>query len=85
MFIGWVELVKGKVNPNTEFVSADVGRLKDPSSYEMLGRNTDKTPEPTFSPVTPVSPSVQPPPKSGRETPVSNQSLVARLDSEEIY
>jgi hypothetical protein len=68
MFIGWYELVRGKVKPNTEFVSADVGRFKDPGSYEMLGRDNGKTPEPVSSPVaiTPLSPSV---PKTGRETP----------------
>ncbi|KAH8602875.1 hypothetical protein B0O99DRAFT_604560 [Bisporella sp. PMI_857] len=30
MFTGWVELVRGKIKPNHEFVSADVGRFKDP-------------------------------------------------------
>jgi len=70
MFTGWLDLVRKKVvKRNNEFVSVDVGRLKDPGSYEMLGRNTDKTPEPTFSPVTPLSPSAQIPLKSGRETP----------------
>ena len=70
MFTGWLDLVRKKVvKRNNEFVSVDVGRLKDPGSYEMLGRNADKTPEPTFSPVTPLSPSAHVPPKSGRETP----------------
>jgi hypothetical protein len=69
MLTGWFELVRGKVKPNNEFVSADAGRLKDPGSYEMLGRNNDKTPEP-FS--TPVAAFPQSPPaatKGGRETP----------------
>lgn len=69
MFTGWVELVHGKVRPSdNEFVSADVGRFKDPGSYEMLGRNNDKTPEPFL---TPVAAPQSPPPvtKSGRETP----------------
>lgn len=68
MFTGWYELVRGKVKPDTEFVSADVGRFKDPGSYEMLGRDNAKTPEPVLSPVaiTPLSPAA---PKSGRETP----------------
>jgi hypothetical protein len=66
MFTGWYELVRGKVKPNTEFVSADVGRYKDPGSYEMLGRDNGKTPEPLAAQVTPLSP---PAAKSGRETP----------------
>jgi len=69
MFTGWVELIKGKVKPDTEFVSADVTRFKDPGSYEMLGRSADKSPEPTFSPVAPLSPTAQLPQKGGRETP----------------
>ncbi len=69
MFIGWYEIVMGKVKPNNEFVSADVRAFKDPSSYEMLSRDRDngKTPEPLVSyPITPLSP---PAAKSGRETP----------------
>lgn len=66
MFTGWYELVRGKVKPNTEFVSADVGRYKDPGSYEMLGRDNGKTPEPLAAQITPLSP---PAAKSGRETP----------------
>ena len=70
MVTGWYEMVRGKVKPNNEFVSADVARFKDPGSYEMLGRERDninsKTPEPLATPVvTPMSPVV----KSGRETP----------------
>jgi hypothetical protein len=69
MFTGWYEMVRGKVKPNNEFVSADVSRFKDPGSYEMLGRDRDngKTPEPLVTPaaITPMSPAV----KSGRETP----------------
>ena len=68
MFTGWYEMIRGKVKPNNEFVSADVSRFKDPGSYEMLGRDRDngKTPEPLVTPtVTPMSPAV----KSGRETP----------------
>jgi hypothetical protein len=68
MVVGWYEMVRGKVNHTTEFVSADVARFKDPGSYEMLGRERDngKTPEPLATPVaTPMSPVV----KSGRETP----------------
>jgi len=68
MFTGWYELLMGKVKPNHEFVSADVGRFKDPGSYEMLGRAADKTPEP-FSPVGIATPQSPPPAKSGRETP----------------
>lgn len=79
MFTGWYDLVKGKVKPNNEFVSADVRVFvnKDPSAYEMLGRERDvslsnggKTPEPFVSsnPVTPLSPT-QPKRGSGRETP----------------
>jgi hypothetical protein len=73
MFTGWYELVRGKVKPNNEFVSADVGRFKDPGtgSYEMLSRDRDmgKTPEPLISSsaITPISPPPQT--KSGRETP----------------
>jgi len=66
MFTGWIDMIKGRVKPSNEFVSADVRVFKDPGSYEMLGRDTTKTPEPTFSPaVTPISPAV----KGGRETP----------------
>jgi hypothetical protein len=79
MFTGWYDLIKGKFKPNTEFVSADVRDFatKDPSAYEMLGRERDvnltasgKTPEPflTSNPVTPLSPT-QPRGGSGRETP----------------
>lgn len=68
MFTGWYEMIRGKVKPNTEFVSADVARFKDPGSYEMLGRDftNSKTPElvvaSTMTPMSPVA-------KSGRETP----------------
>lgn len=68
MVTGWYEMIRGKVKPNNEFVSADVARFKDPGSYEMLGRERDngKTPEPLATPaVTPMSPVA----KSGRETP----------------
>lgn len=71
MFTGWYDLIMGKVKPNNEFISADVRVFKDPSAYEMLGRDRDnaaKIPEPLVSvsaPVTPLSPTV----KSGRETP----------------
>ena len=70
MFKGWYDLVIKRFRPNNEFVSADVRVFKDPSAYEMLGRERDnlgKTPEPLVSnPDTPVSP---PAAKSGRETP----------------
>jgi hypothetical protein len=72
MFTGWYDLVRQRVKPNTEFVSADAAQYKDPSSYEMLGRERDngdrKTPEPfavSPYPITPLSPVA----KSGRETP----------------
>ena len=67
MFTGWYEMVRGKVKPNNEFVSADVRNFKDPGSYEMLSRERDngKTPEPNFAPVTPMSPIA----RSGRDTP----------------
>ena len=62
-------MVRGKVKPNNEFVSADVARFKDPGSYEMLGRERDtgKTPEPLSTP-TAVN-IMLPVAKSGRETP----------------
>ncbi|KAG9245704.1 G protein-like protein-coupled receptor : GPCR, secretin-like protein [Calycina marina] len=70
MFVGWFELIRGsKSRKNTEFVSVDVGRLKDPVSYEMLGRNIDRSPEPTLTQITPLSPSAQYSANSGRETP----------------
>ena len=64
MVTGWYEMIRGKVKPNNEFVSADVSRFKDPGSYEMLGRDRDhgKTPEPLVTTMSPVA-------KSGRETP----------------
>jgi hypothetical protein len=76
MFTGWYNLFMGKIRPNNEFVSADVRAFKDPSAYEMLGRERDvnlsaggKTPEPFVGiasmPVTPLSPTL----KTGRETP----------------
>jgi len=69
MFLGWYEMVMGRVKPNNEFVSADVRAFKDPSSYEMLSRDREivKTPEPLVSyTVTPLSPTAA---KGGRETP----------------
>ena len=68
MFTGWYEMVRGKVKPDNEFVSADVTRFKTPGSYEMLGRENGngKTPLPLATPaITPISPIA----KSGRETP----------------
>ena len=72
MFTGWVDLIRHRVKPNNEFVSADAHQYKDPSSYEMLGRDRGKgdikTPEPfvaTPNAITPLSPVA----KSGRETP----------------
>jgi hypothetical protein len=72
MFTGWYDMIRHRVKPNTEFVSADAHQYKDPSSYEMLGRQRDngdsKTPEPFVAspnPITPLSPVV----RSGRETP----------------
>lgn len=70
MFVGWYDMVRGRVKPNNEFVSADASAFKDPRSYEMLSRDreTTKTPEPLVSyPLTPLSPAANP--KSGRETP----------------
>lgn len=68
MVTGWIEMIRGKVKPNNEFVSADVTRFKDPGSYEMLARDrgNGKTPEPLAIPaITPMSPVA----RSGRETP----------------
>ncbi|TVY60676.1 hypothetical protein LSUE1_G007449 [Lachnellula suecica] len=68
MFQGWYEMIRGRVKPNNEFVSADVHQFKDPGTYEMLGRDRGdgKTPEALVSqPITPLSPVA----KSGRETP----------------
>lgn len=66
MFLGWWEMIRGKVQPNNEFVSADVRQFKDPGTYEMLGRDSRKTPEPLVSQaISPLSPVA----KSGRETP----------------
>jgi hypothetical protein len=84
IFQAWVELIRGRIKPNTEFVSADVSKrtlFKDPGSgtYEMLSRDRDniepsKSREPyimTATPITPLSPAAQATPqgKSGRETP----------------
>jgi len=74
MFTGWYDLVKSKVNPSGEFVSADAARAysKDPRSYEMLassGRDRDYSSKPDV-PLTPLSPAAKPPAgRSGRETP----------------
>jgi hypothetical protein len=75
MFTGWWDLVKSKVKPNREFVSADAARSyssKDPRTYEMLGspgRDRDFALKADM-PLTPLSPAAQPTySKSGRETP----------------
>ncbi|KAL3424807.1 hypothetical protein PVAG01_04088 [Phlyctema vagabunda] len=72
MFTGWIDLIRTKVKPNKEFVSADVRVFKDPRkdprSYEMLASERNgKVPEAFTSPtiLTPLSPAL----KSGRETP----------------
>ena len=72
MFTGWFDMIRHRVKPNNEFVSADVRQYKDPNTYEMLGRDRDnsdrKTPEPfmsTPSNLTPLSPVA----KNGRGTP----------------
>ena len=46
MVTGWIELIRGKVKPDTEFVSADVRTLKIPNAgnYEMLSRDRDNLP-----------------------------------------
>lgn len=45
MFTGWADLVRRKIKPDTEFVSADVSRtfIKTPGAgtYEMLSRDRD--------------------------------------------
>lgn len=83
MFTGWYGLIRGKLVPETEFVSADVARFKDPGSYEMLGRGASSNDKSThhsksdpLSPSEPMTPWPQaetpqspPPAKSGRETP----------------
>ena len=83
IFPAWVELIRGRIKPNTEFVSVDVSKrtlFKDPGSgtYEMLSRDRDnlelsKSREPYVmaTSITPLSPVAQTPPqgKSGRETP----------------
>jgi hypothetical protein len=75
MVTGWYEMIRGKVKPNTEFISADVSRFKDPGSYEMLGRDATgkKTPEPLSAITTTTVTSMMSTPaataKSGRETP----------------
>ncbi|ESZ99576.1 hypothetical protein SBOR_0049 [Sclerotinia borealis F-4128] len=71
MFTGWIEMYRGKMKPNNEFISADVHAFKDPRAYEMLSKDRDqrdiKTVEAYETPdiVTPISPLR----KSGRETP----------------
>jgi len=69
MLSGWYELIRKRIRPNHEFVSADV-RTMDPRSYEMLGKEQDmgKSPPPTLlSPAeTPMTPPMM---KSGRTTP----------------
>jgi hypothetical protein len=70
MFTGWFDLVKDRVKPNKEFVSADAARAaysKDPRSYEMLAgsgkdRDSSKVSDVVLTPISPVA-------KSGRETP----------------
>lgn len=84
MVTGWIELIRGKVKPDTEFVSADVRTLKIPNAgnYEMLSRDRDNLPPPqnnskgqdfsvtAISPLTPIAHTASPTPnKSGRETP----------------
>ena len=43
MVTGWLELIRGKVHSDTEFVSADVRMLNIPKAgnYEMLSRDRD--------------------------------------------
>lgn len=81
MVTGWIELIRGKVKPDTEFVSADVRTLKIPNAgnYEMLSRDRDnlnantnsKAQDYSITPISPLSPAALPTPtnKSGRETP----------------
>lgn len=47
MVTGWYEMIRGKVKPNNEFVSADVSRFKDPGSYEV--RKSRSNPFPTVA------------------------------------
>lgn len=73
MFTGWYDLVRSKVKPNGEFVSADAAKAysKDPRSYEMLtSSGRDRHSSKPDVPLTPLSPAVNPPiGRSGRETP----------------
>ncbi|KAG9238334.1 G protein-like protein-coupled receptor : GPCR, secretin-like protein [Amylocarpus encephaloides] len=74
---GWLDMIRGKMKPDTEFVSADVHQYKDPGTYEMLGRDRDmgKSPEPLLvtpsinTPLSPLEPTAARSPKSGHETP----------------
>lgn len=75
MFSGWYELIRGRVKPKNEFVSADAARTfkEAPGTYEMLSRERDnpsgKDPQAfAFGTVTPMSPATTHA-KSGRETP----------------
>lgn len=63
MFTGWYDLVKGRVAPTREFVSADARtyNTKDQRAYEMLSSKelatspSLKSPEPVVSPLTPTA------------------------------
>lgn len=72
MFVGWYDLIKNKLRPNKDFVSADAHVSdfnKDPRSYEMLAsERNDKAPN-AYSASTTVTPVSPPAAKSGRETP----------------
>ncbi|PQE20176.1 g- coupled receptor protein [Rutstroemia sp. NJR-2017a BBW] len=74
MFTGWYEMIRGKVRPNNEFVSADAHHTyKDPGNYEMLSKDRDNRDSKGTETYTSVTPSeitaISPVAKSGRETP----------------
>ncbi|KAM3088373.1 hypothetical protein ACMFMG_000018 [Clarireedia jacksonii] len=73
MFTGWYEMIRGKVRPNNEFVSADAHAYKDPGTYEMLSKERDNRDSKSAETYTSVTSSeitvISPVAKSGRETP----------------
>lgn len=74
MFAGWYEMIRGKVRPNNEFVSADAhNAYKDPRNYEMLSKDRDNRDSKGAETYTSVTSSeitaISPVAKSGRETP----------------
>jgi hypothetical protein len=52
MFTGWYEKARGRSKAaNIEFISASAHNFEDQGTYEMLGRDRDKSkaPEPIFA------------------------------------